>query len=143
MCKSSDEFKFDFIPGATLQDWKDIGKFPKSPGWGLNTPENATDPKTGASKGRKPERYSLIPVESLAELARVYDYGSKKYEDHNWRKGYPWSWSYDALERHEKAFWGGQNRDEESGLHHMAHAAFHTMTLIAYDLGELGTDDRP
>jgi hypothetical protein len=46
-----------------------------------------TDPTTGGQKGKKPEEYALIPVGALAEIARVYGFGARKYEPNNWRKG--------------------------------------------------------
>lgn len=101
-----------------------------------------TDPNTGAQKGIKPERYSLLPRAALDAIGRVYNFGAKKYEEHNWRAGYPWSWSFDALQRHEWKFWDGIDLDEESGLPHLAHAGFHIFTLLTYQAGGLGTDDR-
>lgn len=101
-----------------------------------------TDPVTGGQKGMKPERYSLIPTEPLAELARVYGYGADKYEPNNWRKGYAYSLSLDALYRHIAAFRSGEAIDPESGRHHLGHAAFHLMTLMEFDRLGLGTDDR-
>lgn len=95
------------------------------------------DPETGGMKGKKPERYSLIPAEALAEVARVYGFGAEKYDDNNWRKGYAWSLSLDALQRHIEAFRMGESFDPESNLHHLAHAVFHLFTLITFDgLGE-------
>jgi hypothetical protein len=92
-----------------------------------------TDPTTGGQKGKKPEEYALIPVEALAEVARVYGYGAGKYDPHNWRRGYDWSLSYSALQRHVNQFWAGQSLDSESGLHHLAHAAFHLFSLMTFD----------
>lgn len=106
------------------------------------TEVRVTDPDTGGQKGRKPERYGLIPVPALAEVARVYSFGAEKYDDNNWRKGYAWSLSYDALQRHVNAFWSGEEFDPESGLHHLAHAAFHLFTLMTYHNDGLGKDDR-
>lgn len=97
---------------------------------------------SGGEKGRKAERHSLIPLGPLDEIARVYDYGSRKYDDHNWRKGYPWSWSYDALQRHLRAFWGNQELDLESGLPHLAHAAFHILALLEWSKTKPEMDDR-
>lgn len=91
-----------------------------------------TDPTTGGRKGRKPEEYALIPVGALAEIAKVYGFGAKKYEPNNWRKGYAWSLSYSAMQRHLNAFWGGEETDPESGLPHLAHAAFHMMSLLTW-----------
>lgn len=111
-----------------------------------------TDPDTGGQKGEKPEAYALIPVEALAEIARVYGYGAKKYAPNNWRRGYAWSLSYSALQRHLNAFWSGEEIDPESSRPHLAHAAFHIMTLLTYSVPKYGTepyliyrskDDRP
>jgi hypothetical protein len=92
--------------------------------------ETITTSSTGGRKGVKPERHSLVPTLPLAQVARVYEYGSRKYADHNWRKGYEWSKSYDALQRHIQAFWGGEDLDPESGLPHPAHAVFHLFALL-------------
>lgn len=91
-----------------------------------------TDPTSGAQKGQKLERFDLIPVPALQELARVYGMGAQKYAERNWEKGYAWSLSYAALQRHLNAFWNGEERDPESGLSHLAHAAFHVFALLTY-----------
>lgn len=103
-----------------------------------------TDPDTGGAKGRKPEEYALIPVEALREIARVYGYGAEKYEPNNWRRGYAWSLSYSALQRHLNAFWSGEEIDPESGLPHLAHAGFHILALLTYsrDSQYKSKDDR-
>lgn len=102
-----------------------------------------TNAATGGQKGSKPERYDLIPVKPLAELARVYGHGAKKYAARNWERGYEWSLSYAALQRHVNSFWGGETWDDESGLHHLAHAIFHCMSMIEWDRTHPELDDRP
>lgn len=102
----------------------------------------ATDPNTGGQKGKKPEEYALIPPFALAEVARVYGMGAKKYSAHNWAKGYPYSWALSALYRHVEAFRRGENTDPESRFSHLAHAAFHLFTLMEFEKHGLGTDDR-
>jgi hypothetical protein len=102
----------------------------------------ATDPNTGGQKGKKPEEYALIPPFALAEVARVYGMGAKKYSAHNWAKGYPYSWALSALYRHVEAFRRGESTDAESGLSHLAHATFHLFTLMEFEKHGLGTDDR-
>ena len=102
-----------------------------------------TDEITGGRKGQKDVRLHALPWESLAELGRVYTYGENKYDDYNFRKGYKWSLSADALDRHFKAFWNREDRDGESGLHHLAHACWHCLTLLFFSLTGRGTDDRP
>ena len=97
---------------------------------------------TGAEKGTKAERYDLLPVEALATVARHYGVGAAKYADHNWRKGYEWSKSYAALQRHANAFWSGEDIDAETGSPHMAGVAFHALTLITYMREQRAFDDR-
>jgi len=100
------------------------------------------DPDTGAEKGAKPEEFDSIPVRPLEEVARVYGFGAAKYERANWLKGYRWSLSLSALLRHVSAFRRGESLDAESGLHHLAHAAFHLFALMEYERRGLGKDDR-
>ncbi len=101
------------------------------------------DPDTGGEKGQKNVQLHAIPWESLEELGRVYAFGAGKYDDYNFRKGYDWSLTFDAMERHLWQFWAGESRDSESGLHHLAHAAWHCFTLMLFDMKGKGKDDRP
>ena len=94
--------------------------------------EVRTTSATGGQKGTKPERFSLLPTDALAKIARHYAVGAEKYDDHNWRKGYEWSKSYDALQRHLNAWWGGEDIDEETGSSHLAAAGFHILTLLTF-----------
>lgn len=108
-------------------------------------PSNETrviDPETGGEKGSKPERYDLIPSEAMDEVARVYGYGALKYDTHNWYRGYAYGLSIAALERHISLFKQNEDYDKESGLHHLAHAIFHCLTLIMFQRHSRGTDDR-
>jgi hypothetical protein len=98
---------------------------------------------TGGQKGQKPVQMSLVPLEALREISRVYSYGAGKYERENWRKGYEWHLAYDALQRHLMEFWNGVDFDPESGLPHLAHAAFHINTLIVFGSEQPEFDDRP
>lgn len=107
------------------------------------TEERVTDPDTGGQKGRKEERFDLIPWDSVAAIARVYSFGSKKYSPHNWRRGYAWSLSFAALMRHLTAWWEGEDLDRESGMSHLAHAGFHILSLLWYSIRGMGKDDRP
>jgi Domain of unknown function (DUF5664)/Domain of unknown function (DUF4406) len=103
---------------------------------GLNDPlpdgEVRLTSSTGGQKGTKQQRYGLIPAAGLDALARVYGRGAEKYDDYNWRKGYPWHLSYDALMRHAWAFWNGEDNDPEMGLPHMAAVAWHALALVHY-----------
>ena len=90
---------------------------------------NAT---TGGEKGTKPQRFDLLPWGSLSAVSEVYHFGASKYADRNWEKGYDYSLSFGALHRHVAAWWGGQEHDPESGLSHLAHAAFHVLGLLHF-----------
>lgn len=97
---------------------------------------------TGAEKGTKPERFDLLPQEALAAVARHYAVGAEKYSAHNWRKGYEWSKSFAALQRHSNAFWSGEDIDAETGSPHMAAVAFHALALITFMAEQPEFDDR-
>src|SRR5215467_1150696 len=100
-----------------------------------------TDPNTGGQKGQKSERYDLFPFDALDEVSRVYGFGGSKYDDDNWLRGYRWRLSAGALLRHVSAFMRGEDRDLESGCLHLAHAAWHCLTLLTFYMRKLGTDD--
>lgn len=101
------------------------------------------DPDTGGAKGQKPAQPSLIPMEALEAVARVYAFGADKYDRDNWRKGYAWNLSMDAMMRHIMAFWRGEDLDPESGEPHLAHAVFHALTLITFMDEYPDGDNRP
>jgi hypothetical protein len=101
-----------------------------------------TDPETGGQKGQKLAELGALPPEALLHLAEVAGYGTHKYDRGNYLKGYKWSLSFDAMERHLLQFWGGEYDDAESGLPHLAHAAWHCLALIAFYERAVGTDDR-
>jgi len=85
----------------------------------------------------------LVPLDTLVDLARVYDYGAIKYSPHNWEKGLPWNKGVAAsLLRHLAKWQTGEDNDEESGLPHDLHIAFNALALIAYRLRGVGDDDR-
>lgn len=94
--------------------------------------EVRTTSSTGGMKGVKPERFSLLPVEALNSVARLYAFGAVKYAAHNWRKGYEWTKSYDSLMRHATQSLNGEDYDEETGEPHLAGVVFHAFTLMCY-----------
>ena len=100
------------------------------------------DPKTGGMKGRKLAELGALDPLALLQVAQVAGYGGRKYERLNYMKGYAWSLSFDAMQRHLLHFWAGEDIDEESGLPHLAHAAWHCLALLAFAGNQLGTDDR-
>lgn len=101
-----------------------------------------TDPKTGGQKGSKLAQLGAVDPLALMTVAEVAGFGAAKYARYNFAKGYRWSLSYDAMQRHLHAFWNGEERDDESSLSHLAHAAWHCLTLLCFQLRKRGTDDR-
>jgi hypothetical protein len=101
-----------------------------------------TDTKTGGQKGSKLPQLGAIEAQAILELARVAGMGAEKYSRHNFLKGFAWSLSSDALDRHLLWWKSGEDLDSESGLHHLAHAAWHCLALISFHIHGLGTDDR-
>lgn len=88
-------------------------------------------------------RFDLIPPEALEALAAVYTMGAGKYDDRNWEKGLSWSRVFAAVQRHLWSFWKGEDEDPESGLLHLAHAAWGCFALIHHSLLRRNKDDRP
>jgi len=108
-----------------------------------NTEVRVADAATGGEKGQKLPVLGDIDPKALMEVAKVCGFGRKKYARLNYLRGYDWSSSYDALQRHLHLFWNREELDEESGLHHLAHAAWHCFALFAFSTRKLGKDDRP
>jgi hypothetical protein len=106
------------------------------------TEEIRTVSSTGGEKGTKEARFDLIPIEALTEVAILYGRGAEKYAAHNWRKGYEWSKSYAALQRHATQFWSGEDNDPEMRTSHMASVVFHAMALIVFMKDHPDFDDR-
>jgi Domain of unknown function (DUF5664) len=107
--------------------------------------QRSVDPRTGAEKGVKVERYDLIPTEPLRELARHYGLGAAKYDDNQWRAGYDWSKSYAALQRHLGLWWSGEDLDTDPsmpGATHLAAAAWHIFALLEFSRTFPEGDDR-
>ncbi len=77
----------------------------------------------------KPD-YSLIPMASLAEVAKVLEYGASKYERGNWLRPTSWEVSFGCLQRHMAAWQSGEDNDEESGRSHIAHAACNLIQML-------------
>lgn len=132
--------------------------------------EIRTTSSTGGQKGVKMQRFDLIPIGPLTELAEHYGRGALKYDDHQWRQGYEWSKSYAAATRHWTAFWGGEDYDtcpdtqegcafvtaagepfetdvpgtcyNHTGSHHLVAAVWHGFTLLEFKDTHPGHDDR-
>jgi hypothetical protein len=85
----------------------------------------------------------LVPWDSVTEIAKVLTFGAKKYNARNWELGFDWSRVFGALQRHLTLWFQGQDKDEETGLSHLAHAGCCIFFLLAFSLRKTGRDDRP
>lgn len=86
----------------------------------------------------------LLPPESIIGAARAMAHGTKTYGPRNWEIGLNFSRIYAAQMRHLLAWWGGEDIDPESGVHHLHHASACALMLASYvERGRTDLDDRP
>lgn len=85
---------------------------------------------------------ALLSPDALIEIAKVLDYGQRKYSSWNWKSGFVWSRVISAVLRHIFAWLKGEDKDAETGLSHLAHAACGLMFLIDFEVNGIGQDDR-
>jgi hypothetical protein len=103
----------------------------------------ATQATTKALKfdNEKP-RTELVDADAILELAKVLTFGAKKYAANNWRKGIEFSRVIGAALRHIYAIQQGEDRDQETGLLHSAHAMCELMFLTNFYKSHPELDDR-
>ncbi len=68
------------------------------------------------------QKLSLVSLELLTSIAKVREFGAKKYCKDNWKSGFKYRRSCDASLRHIFQFLSGETFDSESGLNHLLHA---------------------
>lgn len=66
-----------------------------------------------------------IPPHALKRLALRFEFGAKKYDRFNWRKGQPMSVLMDSLERHLNDFKSGCDKED-----HLAAIAWNVFVLM-------------
>lgn len=93
-----------------------------------------------ADAGKPP--MALLSGVALMEVAKVLDFGQKKYSAFNWKGGFAWTRLTSASIRHIFQWLGGEDKDPETGLSHLAHAICSLMFLVDFEINKLGTDDR-
>lgn len=101
----------------------------------LNNDVPNISPDTGKKFDQGKPRFSLVPNQAMSEVVDVLTFGASKYGDHNWKQipGLQNRY-YDALQRHLSAFRDGHTLDDESGKHHLAHAACCVLFMLQNDL---------
>ena len=88
-------------------------------------------------------KVELVPPRWVLALAEVLTKGAEKYAERNWEKGMEWSKCYASAQRHLLAFWDGEDLDKETGLSHVAHAAWNCLALLTYSEEHQEDDNRP
>ena len=101
----------------------------------------STQPTGVKHDQEKPDMSLLSPI-AMVKIAEVMSYGKKKYSAHNWRGGFIWSRPAAAALRHLFAWLGGEDKDPETGLSHLAHASCCLMFLLEFETTKPELDDR-
>jgi hypothetical protein len=91
--------------------------------------------------GGKPPM-ALLSSDALFEIAKVLEFGAKKYDAWNWKGGFKWVRISSAVLRHIFSWLRGEDKDPETGLSHLAHASCGLMFLLDFEVNHLGEDDR-
>jgi hypothetical protein len=82
-------------------------------------------------------------LETQVLLARVREFGAKKYSRDQWKNGFSMLRSLAAAKRHIEKFLSGQTYDEESGLLELGHAMANLEHAIYDFVHRPENDDRP
>ena len=99
--------------------------------------------KTGALRYNETKpKWGLVDFDALISMVRVLEYGEKKYNAHNWKKGLPYTSTIESMLRHIYAFLKGEDIDPESGLPHTGHIMCNAMFLDYYSQYCEDMDDR-
>lgn len=72
-------------------------------------------------------KWSLVHFQSLEPMIEVLEFGAKKYEPDNWKKGFPKKEVLESMQRHLAKLFDGEEIDQESGLHHIGHIMCNAM----------------
>ena len=91
--------------------------------------------------GRKDDtgknRLDLIEPEFIESVGKVLTFGASKYEPNNWQNVEDGEDRYYAAAlRHLMAYRRGEEKDPESGLSHLEHAACNIMFLLHFEREE-------
>jgi len=78
-------------------------------------------------------RMDLLDPYAVEQLSHVLAFGAQKYAAHNWRMGISKGRLIAAALRHLFAYLGGQDKDDETGLSHVAHAMCCCMFILGLE----------
>lgn len=101
-----------------------------------------TNPKTRFGMAKPP--LGLIPGSARVVLSQAFADGVAKYGPANWRVDPVSASTYiNAAERHLASWYDGEEAAQDSGVHHLAHAAACLLILIDAQMNGTLNDDRP
>jgi len=86
-------------------------------------------------------QWSLVDFQALEPMVLVLEFGAKKYDAHNWKKGLPVTKIAESMMRHLFALLAGEDKDPESGIEHTGHILCNAMFLSRM-MTEKKWDDR-
>lgn len=98
--------------------------------------------QSGVKHDQEKPDMSLLSSIALLKVAQVMTHGKKKYGANNWRGGLQWTRLLAAVLRHVFAYLGGEDKDPETGLSHLAHASCGLMMLLEFEETHKQLDDR-
>ncbi len=85
-----------------------------------------------------------IPSDLLwKETCAQFHFGAQKYKAWNWAKGMSWSVPIACIKRHCIALLDGEEKDPESGAHHLGAVGCNAVMLMHYVDHFKEGDDRP
>lgn len=96
---------------------------------------------THLDEGKVNLQYLLV-FRGLDEVARVGEFGAKKYGQFNYMGGSSYMRFLGSCARHLAAFIRGEDVDKESGCSHLAHLVFDCLMVLEWMNRGVGTDDR-
>lgn len=89
----------------------------------------------------KPD-FSLLSSIAITKVAQVMTFGKRKYSANNWRGGIVYSRLLAAALRHIFSYLGGESKDPETGISHLAHASCCLMMILEFEDTNPALDDR-
>ena len=78
--------------------------------------------------------WSLVPWDFVEEIVNVLEFGKVKYAAWNWSRhgGFKYMRVFNSTMRHLLAWARGEDKDPESGLSHLSHAACNLLFIIYF-----------
>lgn len=74
-------------------------------------------------------QWSLVDFRQLEGMVKVLEFGMKKYDRDNWKKGLPMRSQCESMMRHLVALMSGEINDPETGLPHWSHIQCNAMFM--------------